>query len=408
MLTRINGAALSTVLGRNEYVMFNDQSDASRKSLVMKADDGRVYFLFDSSYDVHGTAPSSDYRDEILALLHTSHMRPWKVDACLDHGTIGELLDWLYGDCCDVDDESLVFEGATTTTAPVEEGAFILKGYETTSIYTGQRGYHSSHSTAMNQPIDGLKDGQYRIGVELEVEAKSASLRREINRIKSNWFMQESDGSLSDERGIEFVTIPLLPKDAKSLKTWTPLVDYLKDRATSWRSTRCGLHVHIGREAFGKDENERQATLGKLLFFYYENIKPTDWNTKIFGRSTTYSERTFNCKESQAIKTLGMDLMKDKKIRDKVDKGLKETARVTRYFDINVQNEHTVEFRKGKGSICADRISAIVTYCDLMVRYCKKTAWDKMTSEGFVAYVKKNAPKTSMLFRFLPSDGEEA
>lgn len=408
MLTRINGASLSTRLGRNEYVMFNDQIDASRKSIVMKAGDGRVYFLFDSSYDVHGTTPSSDYRDEIHALLHTAPMRSWQVDACLEHGTIGELLDWLYGDCCDVDDESLVFEGATTTTAPVEEEAFILKGYETTSIYTGQGSYHSSHSTAMNQPIDGLKDGQYRIGVELEVEAKSASLRRKINTIKSNWFMQESDGSLSDERGIEFVTIPLLPKDAKSLKTWTPIVEYLKDKATSWRSTRCGLHVHIGREAFGKDENERQATLGKLLFFYYENIKPTDWNTKIFGRSTTYSERTFNCKESQAIKTLGMDLMKDKKIRDKVDKGLKETARVTRYFDINVQNEHTVEFRKGKGSICADRISAIVTYCDLMVRYCKKTAWDKMTTEGFVAYVKKNAPKTSMLFRFLPSDGEEA
>lgn len=408
MLTRINGATLSSVLRENEYVMFNDQRDASRKSIVMKADSGRVYFLFDGSYSVDGSAPSSSYRDAILALLDTSYIRSWQVDRSAENGTISELLDWLYEDCCDVDDESLVIEGATTTTAPVEEGAFILKGYETTSIYTGQRIYHSSHSTAMNQPIDGLKDGQYRIGVELEVEAKSTSLRREINRIKSNWFMQESDGSLSDERGIEFVTIPLLPKDAKSLKTWTPIVEYLKDRATSWRSTRCGLHVHIGREAFGKDENERQATLGKLLFFYYENIKPTDWNTKIFGRSTTYSERAFNCKESQAIKTLGMDLMKDKKIRAKVDKGLKDAANVTRYFDINVQNTHTVEFRKGKGSICADRISAVVTYCDLMVKYCKKTAWDKMTTEGFVAYAKKSAPKTSMLFRFLPSDGEEA
>lgn len=408
MLTRINGATLSSVLQENQFVMFNDVNDASRKSMVMKNDEGRVYFLFDASYDVFGTEPNSRYNGTIFALLNTSRMRSWIGDRGIGNYTIGELLDWLYGDCEHVNDCSLMIEGSTTTTTSVEEVAFILKGYETTSIYTGQRGYHSSHSTAMNQPIDGMKDGGYRIGVELEVEARSASLRREINRIKSNWFMQESDGSLSDERGIEFVTIPLLPKDAKSLKTWTPIVEYLKDRATSWRSTRCGLHVHIGREAFGKDENERQATLGKLLFFYYENIKPTDWNTKIFGRSTTYSERAFNCKESQAIKTLGMDLMKDKKIRDKVDKGLKETARVTRYFDINVQNEHTVEFRKGKGSICADRISAIVTYCDLMVRYCKKTAWDKMTTEGFVAYVKKNAPKTSMLFRFLPSDGEEA
>lgn len=410
MLTRINGATLSTVLGENEYVMFNDRRNASRRSMVMKADDGRVYFLFDSSYDVLGTTPSMSYNGEIFARLNTSVIRSWVVDASHAHGTIDELLNWLYYDCGHVDDESLVIEGATTTTTTtsVEEGAFILKGYETTCIYSGQHCYHSSHSTAMNQPTEGLKDGAYRIGVELEVEAKSASLRRVINEVKSNWFMQETDGSLSDERGIEFVTIPLLPKDAKSVKTWEPLVEYLKDKATSWRSSRCGLHVHIGREAFGKDENERQGTLGKLLFFYYENIKPLDWNTKIFGRSTTYSERTFNCKESQAIKTLGLDLMKDKKIRAKVDKGLKDAANVTRYFDINVQNANTVEFRKGKGSICADRISAIVTYCDLMVRYCKKTAWDKMTTEGFVEYVKKNAPKTSMLFRFLPSDGEEA
>ena len=413
MLTRINGATLSTVLGDNEYVMFNDHRDASRKSMVMKsADDGRVYFLFDGSYGVCGTAPSPRYDSTICALLNTSSVRSWVVERGIQNNPISRLLDWLYNDCGHVDAGSLVIESATTTTTTtttsVEEGAFILKGYETTSIYSGQRGYHSSHSTAMNQPIDGLKDGAYRIGVELEVEAKSYSLRRVINKVKSNWFMQETDGSLSDERGIEFVTIPLLPKDAKSVKTWEPLVEYLKDKATSWRSSRCGLHVHIGREAFGKDENERQGTLGKLLFFYYENIKPLDWNTKIFGRSTTYSERAFNCKESQAIKTLGLDLMKDKKIRAKVDKGLKDAANVTRYFDINVQNANTVEFRKGKGSICADRISAIVTYCDLMVRYCKKTAWDKMTTEGFVEYVKKNAPKTSMLFRFLPSDGEEA
>ena len=259
----------------------------------------------------------------------------------------------------------------------------------------------------MNTPIAPMKEGAYRIGVELEIEAHSRSDRSTINSVKSNWFIQETDGSLSGDRGIEIVTIPLLPKDAMSADTWEPLVEYLKPLADSYSRSSCGLHIHIGREALGKDEDDRQATLGKLLFFYYEHLKHLDWNIKVFGRRETYNEHRFECKESEAVKILGMDLMSDKKIRDKVDKGLKDTANRTRYYDINVQNRATIEFRKGKGSICTERIIAIITYCDLMIRYCRKRDWMDLKAEDFLAYIRKTASKSSSLFRYLPTSGEE-
>jgi hypothetical protein len=259
----------------------------------------------------------------------------------------------------------------------------------------------------MNRPVKEMKEGQYRIGIELEIEANSGTDRRKINKVASNWFFQESDGSLGSD-GVELITIPLLPKDAMSMDTWSPLVDFLSGKAQSWSRDSCGLHIHIGREAFGKDEDSRQATLGKLLYFYYsKGLKDTPWNIKVFGRRRTYSEADFKCKEADAVAVLGEDLMKDAKIREKVDKGLKDAANRTRYYDINVQNAHTIEFRKGKGSVCAERIVSVITYCDLMVKYVRNRDWDMLSVEDFLDFVRTKAPKSSPIFRYLPTRGEE-
>lgn len=408
MLTRIESANYGTVVGVDQYVVVHVEGEPERLAMIMQTTTGRKYFCFDESFDIFGTEPPSRYFPDIrnaLAMDSSYSVRSWQVHDT-DAESVGELLDWLYSDCARVT-ESFVIAGAGARPTP-STPEFILKGYGTGNIYTGLHSYHHSHGETMNMPTEPLKEGAYRIGVELEVEAKSEGRRREINKIKSNWFMQETDSSLRDGRGIEFVTIPLLPKDAMNEKTWNPLVEFLNDKAVSYGSDRCGLHVHIGREALGKSEDDRQSTLGKLLYLYYEFLKTTDWNTRVFGRTRTYSEASFSCKESDAVKVLGVELMKDKKIRDKVDKGLKDVASRTRYYDINIQNSSTIEFRKGKGSICTERIVAIITYCDLMIRYCKRHGWSDLNADGFLAYIRKCAPKASPLFRYIPAGGEES
>lgn len=414
MLRLIENPKLSTVLNDGEYVLIGRSVYTDAKNILVRVDDR--YFLCSNHYDRNGCYLSDAVKADVHLILGigTESIYSWQMRIGSARGnTIQDYLYFIHevdlptSVSCDGERFHLLNARGERVGDGVESGGFILSGYETRQIYTGQHSYHSSHGTQMNMPKDGLNDGAYRIGVELEVEAKSRSLRNTIVRSRSNWFMMETDGSLSSERGIEFVTIPLLPKDAMSKKTWNPLVEFLTDKADSYRRGSCGLHVHIGREAFGKDEAEQQTTLGKLLYFYYECLKPEEFNTKVFGRSATYNERIFSCKESEAVKVLGTELMRDKKVREKVDKGLKDVANQTRYYDINILNEKTIEFRKGKGSICTERIVAIITYCDLMVKYCRMRPWTRLKKDDFLKFIRKYASKSSPLFRYLPTMGEE-
>ena len=405
MLRFIENPTWDYVIRNNEAIILKMRDELA---LLIRQGDGDIFLCMNGR--LSGCTPDSEYRSFIKAEMNWGYCYGWRFPD--RDKSLSDWMEWFVDDNhdfsphLDVSEISLSNSSGILISSTVERKEFVLKDY-TDTLYTGLNSYHHSHSVTMNTPKKEMKEGAYRIGVELEIEATSSKNRSEINRVRSNWFFQETDGSLRDGRGIEIVTIPLLPKDAMAVDTWEPLVEYLKPLAESYSSSNCGLHVHIGREALGKDEDDRQATLGKLLFFYYEYLKPMDWNTKVFGRRHTYSENDFKCKESEAVKVLGMDLMADKKIREKVDKGLKETAGRTRYYDINVQNAPTIEFRKGKGSICTERIIAVITYCDLMIRYCRKRDWMAMSAEDFLSYIRKTASKSSPLFRYLPTSGEE-
>lgn len=267
------------------------------------------------------------------------------------------------------------------------DSRFISPNYEEGRIYTGQHGYHFSHSCVINQPTKrGFK---YRIGVELEVEATSGSNLSKIRDFESNWFFMERDGSLNDY-GVEFVTIPLLPSDAKDSKFWTPLCGALSPIANSWDSGRCGLHIHIGRAIFGETAEERSASIGKLLYLYHHYLKDTPMNTTIFGRDRGYHDLECKSALAKAVDILGSKILKEKAMCDAIDKELKDRSNEERYFDVNILNTNTVEFRRGKGSLKPERIAAVVEYCELLCKYARKVKWDKISLDHFVAFLKTN------------------
>ena len=279
-------------------------------------------------------------------------------------------------------------------TAPIVD--FLLDGYETSTIYRGFDGYHRPSRVLNNPTIK--KDYKYRIGIELEVEFANSSSRSAFCDKRSNWFYRESDSSLGSY-GCEIVTIPLLPKDAKNPKTWKPLIEELtRLNAKSWdTSGRCGLHCHFSRTMFGKDEEEQMENIVKMCFFYDHFLHDTTLNTEIYGRSSSYHECSGKTKEADAIKTLGVDLLKHKSIKKKVLDASKRAHDYGRYFDINIQNTHTIEFRKGKGSINVDRIVAIVEYNELIAQFCIKSKITELTYERFVEFAKKKISASSPL-----------
>ena len=283
----------------------------------------------------------------------------------------------------------------------VGEGVFIHNEYTQSEIYRKQRGYHYHHGRGYNDLVGDVPNDSYRIGVELEVEAKGSNAFEEITgKVRSNWVYMERDGSLNSN-GIEFITIPLLPKHAKSKNTWTDLVEYLKPRAVSWDSGRCGLHVHIGRGILGTTAEEQSETLGKLLYLYHHYMKDHVMNHKIFGRERGYEDREGKVVTGESVKALGSEVLAIKSVKDKMKSELINRSHTSRYFDINTENIQTIEFRKGRGSINAVRITAVIEWCELYCLYARKAKWQSISGENFLDFVRKKVKKSSSLAHYI-------
>lgn len=277
--------------------------------------------------------------------------------------------------------------------------SFFHDKYERGITYKGVHGYHHHHGDRPNAPLKAVRG--HKIGVELEVEFNNRGGKSTWDaKAKSNWFYSERDGSLNDSTGVEIITIPMNPKDIKSRTTWEPLIGYLSNKAKSWDSPRCGLHVHIGREILGSNPEQQSETIGKLLYLYHHFVNGTDMNTKIFGRSHAYNEKDGKTREGDAVATLGSGVLKLKEIKDTLKKGMIEKSSSDRYFDINLQNTNTIEFRKGRGSIKASRIIMVIEYCEMLCKYAKVAKWEEISKEKFVEYVVSNISKESPLYRF--------
>lgn len=295
--------------------------------------------------------------------------------------------------------EVVIEQAAPTLTNEGEGIDFYLPNYTTRNVYSGQNGYHNSHARGfMNQPRVSFSG--HRIGVELEIEANDGENHRLINRQKSNWFTQERDGSLGSY-GVELITIPLLPTDAKSYATWKPLTDFLQGKALSWNTGRCGLHVHIGREILGETEAERQMTLGKILIFYQGDIEMSQWSKDVFGRERCYSQRDGETDEIKAVRCLGKGVLKDADALRKVDTAMKRKFAGDRYYAVNITNNATIEFRKGKGSVNPDRIIAIVTFSEAICLFCKETAASDLTLDNFKEWLLNHVERTNPLYTYI-------
>ena len=274
---------------------------------------------------------------------------------------------------------------------------FIHNMYTQDNIYKGIHGYHSGRT--YNSPINS--DCDYKIGVELEVECNNSDIKQDLHKkFKSNWFFMERDGSLTD-KGIEFITIPMCPKHIKSKNTWCDFIEFMSSRAKSWNTTTCGLHVHIGREILGKTAEEQSETIGKLLYLYHHYLKDHPTNIKIYGRNRAYNDRDGKVNEVNAVKTLGSEVLKVKSVKETLKAKLTARSREDRYFDINLKNAATIEFRKGKGSLNSDRICSVIEYSELLCLYARKAKWEKISDVDFFEFAKKKVKRTSPLNRFI-------
>lgn len=198
-------------------------------------------------------------------------------------------------------------------------------------------------------------------GVELEVEeGERGDLNEaayEIDEITSDVSMKH-DGSLKHyggrSCGFEIVSPPCTLEYHKQRFPWNQIQTVCRNNGmVSHDSDNCGLHIHVSREAFGEDETTQCLHIAILLML----------QKRFATKFHKFSRRDAGhyCYDN--------DIDIDKNDNFKVIKEKYNKEKSNRYYQINVENEHTVEFRCFKGTLVYETLIASLEFAATLVRY---------------------------------------
>ena len=214
-------------------------------------------------------------------------------------------------------------------------------------------------------------DGPRYFGVELEIDEggeypDNAEKILNIANASSEHVYIKHDGSLS--RGVEIVSEPCtLDYHMNKLPGAGMLDKAINLGYLSHRTSTCGLHVHINREAFGETEAEQDESIARLLFFVE---KHWDEMLRFSRRSAVQLERWAS---RYGFKDRPGDVL------DHAKKGCCNG----RYKSINLLNADTVELRIFRGTLKLNTFIATLQFvdmlCDVAVYYSddeiKRLSW---------------------------------
>ena len=214
------------------------------------------------------------------------------------------------------------------------------------------------------------------MGFELEIDegGQDDDVAYEICSQLNNKVYCKSDGSLNE--GIEIVSHPsTLNFHTEQKETYKKLFDYLIDENyRSHDTTTCGLHIHVNRNFFGSNTTEIDLNVAKILFLFEKY-----WDN--FAKFSRRSEEKLN----KWAKRYNLDI--DENLSDNLTKAKRTYER---YYAINLQNEHTVEFRMFRGTLNVDTFMATLQLIDCICNFVKTTDIEKLQQTCFERIVKSN------------------
>lgn len=243
------------------------------------------------------------------------------------------------------------------------------------SIDHGMIGYHCFNSSKYKigrryMPGEKGKDLLY-YGIELETERcymDDIDVDSWVN--DGNLVHAESDGSLDDDTGVEWITMPCTLAYHRSEFGWNEFCKELVRNGTiSHNSSNCGLHIHVNRDGLTPSVIakmdfliNRMKMLGIILArrnsFYssdYSSSKALEWSVGYWDEVQKGLMDNI-CKRkgySYSVRT-GRDLSHDE-----------------RYRAVNVTNPYTVEVRIFRGTLNPETIIATLEYVDAVIAFAK-------------------------------------
>lgn len=202
-------------------------------------------------------------------------------------------------------------------------------------------------------------------GVELEVEADRNTPRDIASKVMDDMYCNEltnqfallkHDGSLAED-GFEIVTAPATYKVHRI--AWKKFFNNSAKELTSWASGRCGIHVHISRDAFSAPH------LGKFLVFINDSGNKK-FVAKIAGRTS---------QEWCAFK--------DKKITD----GWRYPFDGERYEAVNLTNSKTIELRIFRGTTKESSFMKNIEFTVASFYFTQTTSYTKLSYDDFLNWL---------------------
>ena len=252
-----------------------------------------------------------------------------------------------------------------------------------TASRTRVRGYSNRASSYMAPE----KDVPIKFGIELEVGCDRGVSRQTcveyvadaFDRVTDsvNYVTYKEDGSICDVNGFEIVTRPDCPSVHK--RVWSEVLSDTRvlGSITSWRSGKCGMHIHVSRKPLS------ELWVGRIMVLV---------NADAFaGLLRSVAGRGSN----------GYSQVKPKKFGD-VKRGS------SRYDAINISGDHTIEFRMFRGTTLLSSFLKNIEFVEAVLDYCRPHARSLQVigdPQDFLSYVGEQRKRFSNLFGFLKQKG---
>lgn len=222
-----------------------------------------------------------------------------------------------------------------------------------------------------------VSNSRYLIGTEHEVECREASAEAVAEAVHIEYpdnFVFEYDCSLDD--GVEIIAQPYSLEYFRAFN-WEALCDNLTAMGCRSHDTEtCGLHIHFARAWFGDTAEERVHTIARVIRFYEYNF---DTLLALSRRSGTHYRNY--AEENSRVQWYDIEgTPTDREIFDAAVDG-------SRYVAVNCSNywrgddDGTIEFRLGRGTLRAATIRAWVELHAALIGFCRD--YDSVDWEAF-------------------------
>lgn len=269
------------------------------------------------------------------------------------------------------------------------------------------RGYHARPMWQVFKSTKDKNNEKIYCGCEIEMEYKNSGFRRIRDEICDklsaafnykynilfNYYNTDSSLKNGGDDGVECITQPFTKRFFyENLSNFEKFFDIAKDNnMIAHDSGRCGIHVHINKEALGNTPEELDENIGKIIYFF-EYYKAELQN---FSRRKTYSYTHF-ASDSYDFTTKNVFAKLDEAKRDAYSNGHSRA--------VNNEHEKTLEIRLFNSTLNAHTYFAIMEFIYSLIDVITKNKIEECSFYNVVnndknTYLKEYLQKRNIIIK---------